>query len=101
VDDVSVLYQTSGWLHSRLPENFIRYHRDPLCIGQKQKWFLLSLESGDDRITLSRHGEPEFDDWQWVSYWYPLRQVIDFKREVYRQALKELVKPLHDYLQQK
>jgi putative (di)nucleoside polyphosphate hydrolase len=34
--------------------------------------------------------KPEFDDWRWVSYWYPLGQVVDFKRDVYRRALKEL-----------
>ena len=33
---------------------------------------------------------PEFDHWKWVSYWYPLRQVVSFKRQVYRRALKEL-----------
>ncbi|MGM0639143.1 MAG: RNA pyrophosphohydrolase, partial [Pseudomonadota bacterium] len=30
------------------------------------------------------------DGWRWVSYWYPLAQVVPFKREVYRRALKEL-----------
>ena len=39
-----------------------------------------------------------FDDWRWVSYWYPLNQVIEFKREVYRQALKELVSPLIEHV---
>jgi putative (di)nucleoside polyphosphate hydrolase len=34
--------------------------------------------------------KPEFDHWQWVSYWYPVCQVVDFKREVYRRALQEL-----------
>jgi len=36
-------------------------------------------------------GKPEFDDWAWVSYWYPLDRVVDFKRAVYQQALKQLV----------
>jgi putative (di)nucleoside polyphosphate hydrolase len=27
--------------------------------------------------------------WCWVSYWYPVRQVVSFKRDVYRRALKE------------
>ncbi|BBI69595.1 hypothetical protein PKHYL_37860 [Psychrobacter sp. KH172YL61] len=39
-------------------------------------------------------GKPEFDHWQWVSYWYPLGQVIHFKRGVYRRALQELVREL-------
>ncbi|MEQ8408887.1 MAG: RNA pyrophosphohydrolase [Gammaproteobacteria bacterium] len=99
-DDVQILHQTNDWLRYRLPKNFIRYHRDPLCIGQKQKWFLLGLKSDENKIALEKSGEPEFDDWQWVSYWYPLNQVIEFKRSVYRRALKELIHPLNKYLKQ-
>ena len=32
---------------------------------------------------------PEFDDWRWVSYWYPIRNVVSFKRDVYRRVMKE------------
>lgn len=99
-DDVILLHQTAEWLHYRLPQNFIRRRGDPLCIGQKQKWFLLALECEDSRIELCRSGTPEFDDWRWVSYWYPVNQVIEFKRDVYRKALKELVDPLHRYTKQ-
>lgn len=99
-DDVKILHQTNDWLHYRLPENFIRYHKDPLCIGQKQKWFLLSLESEDSKVELEKSGQPEFDDWRWVSYWYPINQVIEFKRDVYRKALNELVTPLNNYVKQ-
>ena len=99
-EDVRVLHRTQDWLHYRLPKNYIRYNQDPLCIGQKQKWFLLSLECDEGKIELARHGAPEFDDWQWVSYWYPLNQVIEFKRDVYRRALKELVTPLNKYIKQ-
>jgi len=99
-EDVKILYQTNDWFHYRLPNNFIRYHKNPLCIGQKQKWFLLSLESNDSRVELVKSGQPEFDEWCWVSYWYPLSQVIDFKRDVYRRALKELITPLNDYVKQ-
>ena len=62
-----------------------------MCIGQKQKWFLLQLLSDDVAIKLDLHDGPaEFDDWRWVSYWYPLDKVVAFKRDVYRRALKEL-----------
>lgn len=98
--DVVLLHQTSDWLHYRLPQHFIRHNQDPLCIGQKQKWFLLGLECEDSRVELSRSGTPEFDDWRWVSYWYPVDQVIEFKRDVYRRALEELLDPLHNYVKQ-
>ena len=87
--DVSILGRTRGWLRYRLPERLIRRVPEPLCIGQKQKWFLLSLDSAESRIQLAHSDQPEFDDWRWVSYWEPLRKVIAFKREVYRKALTE------------
>lgn len=96
--DVSVLHQTKEWLHYDLPQNYIRQHKDPVCIGQKQKWFLLSLESDESAVQLKGDVQPEFDDWQWVSYWYPISQVIEFKRDVYRRALKELITPLNNYI---
>jgi len=98
--DVKILHQTDDWLHYRLPENYIRHNTNPLCIGQKQKWFLLSLESDDDKVALTKTEKPEFDDWRWVSYWYPVNQVIEFKRDVYRKALQELIGPLNSYIKQ-
>ena len=32
---------------------------------------------------------PEFDGWRWVSYWYPVRNAVPFKRDVYRKILTE------------
>jgi len=99
-EHVEVMASTTSWLRYRLPKHLIVRGSHPLCIGQKQKWFLLSLESNDSRVELSKSGQPEFDEWCWVSYWYPLNQVIDFKRDVYRRALKELITPLNGYVKQ-
>ena len=93
-DAVEVMAATKGWLRYRLPRRFIREGQTPLCIGQKQKWFLLRLLEDDTAVQLNLNEKPEFDYWQWVSYWYPLNQVIPFKREVYRRAMKELALPL-------
>jgi putative (di)nucleoside polyphosphate hydrolase len=89
-EDVEILACTRGWLRYRLPQRLVRTHSQPLCIGQKQKWFLLRLISNEQRVRMDLTGKPEFDGWRWVSYWYPLGQVVTFKREVYRRALKEL-----------
>ncbi|AZS50938.1 RNA pyrophosphohydrolase [Entomomonas moraniae] len=89
--DVQVLACTGGWLRYRLPEWLIRSKTQPRCIGQKQKWFLLKLLTDDSKVCLTNSEKPEFDSWQWVSYWYPLQQVVNFKREVYRKAMKELI----------
>jgi putative (di)nucleoside polyphosphate hydrolase len=92
--DVEILGSTRGWLRYRLPKRFIRTSQNPPCIGQKQKWYLLRMLTDDAGVQLDLHEKPEFDHWQWVSYWYPLNQVVAFKREVYRRALKELIYPL-------
>lgn len=88
--DVKIISSTRGWLRYRLPRRFVRHDNNPVCIGQKQKWFLLQMLSPDERVSLSCTHPPEFDGWRWVSYWYPLNQVVSFKREVYRKALLEL-----------
>ena len=96
--DVKIIDATHGWLKYRLPQNLIREHQMPLCIGQKQKWFLLRLLSDDCAIKLNQSNSVEFNDWRWVNYWYPLEQVISFKRDVYRRALKAL-SPAHSQLE--
>lgn len=87
--DVTILARTRRWLRYRIPARMIR-KTEPVCIGQKQLWYLLRLEVQDKQIRFDATEKPEFDDWQWVTYWYPLSQVVIFKRGVYRQALKEL-----------
>jgi putative (di)nucleoside polyphosphate hydrolase len=89
-EDVEILACTRGWLRYRLPHRLVRHNSVPLCVGQKQKWFLLRLRSDDNKVSLNNGGRAEFDDWRWVSYWYPLGKVVSFKRDVYRRALKEL-----------
>ena len=97
--DVELLGVTSDWLRYRLPDKYIRKHSKPLCVGQKQRWFLLRLTAEDDAVNLDLNHKPEFDHWRWVSYWYPLNQVVSFKRDVYRRALLELVQPLGRHTQ--
>lgn len=91
-EDVKVLAITRRWLRYRLPKRLVRQHSKPLCIGQKQKWFLLQLKSNESNINLSATDSPEFDSWAWVSYWYPLTQVVAFKRRVYNLAMKEFAR---------
>lgn len=93
--DVQLVACTRGWLRYRLPRRMIRTHSRPLCIGQKQKWFLLQMRCTEKHICFDSTPKPEFDGWRWVSYWYPLGQVVSFKREVYRRALCELAPRLH------
>jgi putative (di)nucleoside polyphosphate hydrolase len=88
--DVDLIGATRDWLRYRLPERFIRRVDGPLCIGQKQRWFLLQLLTSPDRLRFDVSDEPEFDRCRWVDYWRPVKEVIYFKRRVYVRALTEL-----------
>jgi putative (di)nucleoside polyphosphate hydrolase len=87
---VETLGLTRDWLRYRLPERFVRRERDPVCIGQKQRWFLLRLLADPDEVRFDTTDTPEFDRCRWVDYWRPVKEVIYFKRQVYVQALTEL-----------
>ena len=88
--DVIILGCTKNWLRYRLPHHFRRHQFKPVCIGQKQKWFLLKLMSDPSLIRFDHTEKPEFDGWRWESYWQPIQEVIHFKRKVYNRALREL-----------
>lgn len=92
--DVEILGYTKSWLYYWLPVHMRRTYVKPLCIGQKQRWFLLRLIDAEAAIRFDSTSSPEFDRCRWVHYWYPLRRVISFKRHVYRRALEELVQLL-------
>lgn len=89
-EHVQVLGATPGWLRYRLPRRCVRSGSRPMCIGQKQVWFLLRLTGGEQHLRLDLTEKPEFDSWRWVDFWYPTEHVVSFKREVYVRALNHL-----------
>ena len=91
---VKILGVTSSWLRYRLPKRLRRYNSSSRFRGQKQKWYLIKLVGDENDISMNCSDKPEFDAWRWVSYWYPLTEIVAFKQEVYRQALRELAPSL-------
>ncbi|MBR50944.1 MAG: RNA pyrophosphohydrolase [Gammaproteobacteria bacterium] len=78
------------WLKYEVPFNKRRRKiLDRKFKGQKQKWFLFKLVK-DTKISFDNDPDQEFDDFKWVSYWYPVKKIISFKENVYRIALNEL-----------
>lgn len=98
-EHVSILGETSDWLRYRLPDKYLRSGGDNRFVGQKQKWFLLLGQDIAPHVRLDTTASPEFDDWRWVAYDYPVDNVIDFKQAVYRQALEHLSAARQGYLQ--
>lgn len=89
-EHVKLMGKTSNWLRYRLPKRMIRKNTSPVCIGQKQIWFMLRLTGSEQDFNLGIMEQPEFDNWCWVDYWQPMSEVVFFKRNVYKRALSEL-----------
>jgi putative (di)nucleoside polyphosphate hydrolase len=87
---VRIVGRTRDWLRYDVPDQWIRRDLRGNYRGQKQIWFLLRLTGRDCDVSLRATTHPEFDAWRWHDYWVPLDAVIEFKRDVYQQALLEL-----------
>jgi len=92
---VEVVGSTPGWLRYRLPRKYRRHYSKPLCIGQKQVWFLLRFLGDESAFSLDICTNPEFSRYRWVDFWYPVDNVITFKKEVYQRALSLLEPMMH------
>lgn len=82
IRSISLLAETDGWLVYDFPpevlgKRFKKYR------GQAQKWYAYGFTGSVEEIDLAHHGEPEFQQWDWV----PLKRVpaliVPFKRNVY------------------
>lgn len=89
-EHVEIVAVTRRWLRYRLPPRFQRRDQLPLCIGQKQRWYLLRVHDAQPPFRFDSTAEPEFSEWRWADYWEPIQEVIHFKRRVYDRALHEL-----------
>jgi len=90
---IKKIYVSKTWYKYDVPEvkKFRNFLQDNFR-GQKQKWFMFELIE-DVKIDFTNDPNPEFDDYMWSSYWYPLYSIVDFKKEVYRSVLKEFCQP--------
>ena len=87
---VRLIKESDHWYKYDLPK---KYKRNNFLWedfrGQKQKWFLFKLIEKAE-IDLNNENNPEFDEFNWVDYWKPLDEIVDFKREIYEKVLTEL-----------
>ena len=87
-DKVVVLAESTRWLRYDFPAEWQKKFWGGRFRGQTQKWFVMRFTGGDDDIDI--HAEDaEFDAWIWMGLDELARQIVDFKRGVYREVLAE------------
>jgi len=95
VRSVRLLGRTRDWLGYEFPPEHQGSKIGKGWRGQKQIWFAFAFEGEDSEIDLAAHGDIEFDAWRWADLDEALDEVIDFKRDVYRQVIAAF-RPLVD-----
>lgn len=89
-DQVELLGQTEDWVLYDLPDHLKGKMWGGKFAGQKQLWFKLRLLAGDDAINIQT-SHPEFGRWKWSDASTVIDEIVDFKRDVYRQVIGQLM----------
>ena len=93
-DKINIIKENDRWINYDVPKNKIPKYfslNNRRFRGQTQKWFLAEFLGEDSDINLNLHSQIEFTEWTWSSYWHPVAKGVEFKRDAYREALKDLL----------
>ncbi len=91
IRSVSLIAEHPRWVNYDLPPDLIGKAWGGRYRGQKQKWFAFRFEGSDDEISIvpPPGSDAEFVSWRWAGIDELLDLIVPFKRDVYREVLKE------------
>ena len=84
-----IIKEVENMYEYELPENLVGIIWKGKFRGQKQKWFINRFLGQDEEINLkTKH--PEFIEWKWIKPMMLPKVIVDFKRKLYLNLLKEI-----------
>lgn len=94
IESVKVLSETKNWLYYDIPESLYPKFWGGKYRGQKQKWLLMHFYGDTKEINVQLENQ-EFDSWSWSDLDTLADVVVDFKKSLYINLLKEF-RPIID-----
>ena len=89
IKNIKILKEIQNMYQYELPNNLVGIIWKGKFRGQRQKWFITKFLGKDDEINLdTKH--PEFIDWKWIDPNDLPEVIVDFKKELYLNLLKEI-----------
>ena len=89
IKKIKILKEIQNMYQYELPSNLVGIIWKGKFRGQKQKWFITKFLGKDDEINLyTQH--PEFIDWKWIDPQDLPEVIVDFKKKLYLNLLKEI-----------
>ena len=90
--DITILNISKDYFYYNVPIKLIQKIWKGRYIGQKQRWYLVEFTGNDNSIDLEQY-KPEFSEWKWQKNIMEIPDlVIDFKRNLYQDLIKEFSK---------
>ena len=89
IKNIKILKEIQNMYQYELPNNLVGIIWKGKFRGQRQKWFITKFLGKDDEINLDTQ-HPEFIDWKWIDPQDLPDVIVDFKKELYLNLLKEI-----------
>ena len=89
IKKIKILKELEKIYQYELPENLVGIIWKGKYRGQKQKWFITRFLGNDDEININTK-HPEFIDWKWIEPKKLPEVIVNFKKKLYTDLLKEI-----------
>ena len=91
IKSIEVLEEIERFFEYELPKNLIGIIWKGKFRGQKQKWFITKFVGKEKEINLKTKN-PEFIEWKWIIPEELPNVIVDFKKKIYLDLLKDIKK---------
>tara|TARA_Y100000768_G_scaffold312258_1_gene246957 strand:+ start:6076 stop:6546 length:471 start_codon:yes stop_codon:yes gene_type:complete len=89
IKNIKILKVIDRMYEYELPENLVGIIWKGKFRGQKQKWFITKFLGKDEEININTQ-QPEFVNWKWIEPKELPEVIVDFKKKLYLNLLKEI-----------
>ena len=89
IKNIKILKEIEKIYQYELPKNLVGVIWKGKYRGQKQKWFITRFLGEDGEINLNTRN-PEFIDWKWIEPEKLPEVIVNFKKDLYKNILKEI-----------
>ena len=89
IKNIKILKEIQNMYQYELPKNLVGIIWKGKFRGQRQKWFITKFIGKDEEINLDTQ-HPEFIDWKWIDPQDLPEVIVDFKKKLYLNLLKEI-----------
>ena len=89
IKNIKIIKKINKTYEYELPKKLIGIIWKGRYRGQKQKWFIVRFLGEDYEINLNTK-QPEFIEWKWINAEMLPEVIVDFKKNLYLNLLKEI-----------